>query len=277
MCCLFGCVNSKPGWTDKTTKELWRNLPNNIDEGMIALDTLLSEKAKFHFQHTEESIAVIEICRDLGSTFISGWNLREKGGFYDGPEKKFDTWIQIHGLSTISNLSNYLNQYGIDDPLGMLRIIFTCYHQKLVNNFFDITEIINYYKSYWVKSTLVLLRNAGSPTPNIWELNSKIKKRDDSLLNKYFFDKANVSDTLTSMFFYENHRFTSKPLSYNIEAIVFEKDSVRNILDCKIMSISSRKKSAVWYDDKIKKEVGDTLEIRASKWDNKRTPEFYYY
>ncbi len=72
MCCLFGCVNNKPGWTDKTTKELWRNLPNNIDEGMIALDTLLSEKAKFHFQHTEESIAVIEICRDLGSTFISG-------------------------------------------------------------------------------------------------------------------------------------------------------------------------------------------------------------
>jgi hypothetical protein len=104
---LVNQANCQFKWTDKTRKELWSTLPNNIDDCINILDTTLSKNAKFHFQQTEESIAVIQICRELSSTFISGWNLREKGILYDGPKKKFDTWTQLHGLSSDSNISYF--------------------------------------------------------------------------------------------------------------------------------------------------------------------------
>jgi len=275
-CVLANCAHGKLGWTDITTKDVWRSLPNNIDQCMAMLDTILSEKAKFHFKNTEESIAVIQISRELGPTFIGAWNLRETGTFYNGPKKKLDVWTQVHGLSTNSNISYYLNQYGINDPIEMLRIIFTCYHKKLVNNFFDLTEIANTYKSYWIKSRFVTLPGTGSPTPNLWELNTKMEKRDDSLVNKYFFDRVKVSDTLTTFLFYEKHRFTGKPLSYSIEALVVNKDSISSIVKSKIILISNRKNSPEWYDNKTKREVGDIIETGADRWNIKGESSIYY-
>jgi hypothetical protein len=157
----------------------------------------------------------------------------------------------------------------------MLRIIFTCYHKKLNNNNFNLTEIINNYKSYWSKSIFVGSLSKGAPTPNVWELNAKMENRDDGLLNKYFFDRVKISDTLTASFFYEHHRFTAKPLCYSIKVIVVNKDSVKTLVESRIIYISSRKNSTVWYDDKTERKIGDIIET-SYEWDLKGESFFYY-
>jgi len=247
--CLTSCYEYKSSWTDGNINKIWKPVPQDLNECLNKLDTMFSREAKKHLIATEESFAVVEISRRLGRAFIERWHL-------DGSNK--------------SDLRSFFYQSGISDPLAMIRIIFTCYHRKLNNQLIDLDNIIAHYRSSWIQSKF-------SPPFSYFYLDSNMQAIEDSISNKYYFDKAQVYDTLAGSLFYESHRLTSMPLSYYVEMIVLNKDTLNQVFTIKLIKASSSKNDSIWFDNKIKRKIGDEFEFKPDNWDKKDELVFRYF
>lgn len=249
--CFASCY-SQSHWTNKKTGELWRIKPENVDECITRLDSILAVHAKDHFKNTPEDIAVIEICFDLQHSFIRGWQ-----------------------LSNQSKLTWFFKELKIYDPPEMLRIIFSCYHKKINIGSYDLTSVIKQYESYWVGSRT--FAPPGQISPNdYWVLNDKMVNREDSLMNKYLLDRTNLRDVVEVSYYYE-HYFSSKPKRYDLQGIVIAKDSLKNLFSIKIAKISNEKNNPIWYDNKVKRMVGDTIEVKPKAWHITGESRFHYW
>ena len=249
--CFTSCYGIQSNWTTKKTRELWSVKPDDVNECITRLDSILAEDAKNHFKSTPEDIAIIEICRDLQHSFIRGWQ-----------------------LSNQSKLTWFFNNHKIYDPPEMLRIIFSCYHKKVNTGSYDLTSVIKQYESYWADSRTFAPPGQLSPS-DYWILNDKIINREDSLMNKYLFDRTNLRDVVEVSYYYE-HNFSSKPKRYDLQAIVIAKDSLKNLFRIRIAKISNEKNNPIWYDYKVKRRVGDTIEVKPQYWHLTGESKFYY-
>jgi hypothetical protein len=235
---------------------------------------LFSPLAKKHFKELPEQIAVIEICHQLESGFITGWHLISDPLPYTSARRPLDVWTEVRGMSPNSSLSVYFVNQGITNPSEMLRIIFTSYHRKINGEDPGLQYIINTYKTYWSSSRRLITLE--SRKPDAYGPDPAIIIRDDSILNTWLFYKTHLMDTLTVAYFYENYRFTKKPMEYSIKAVIAQADTAQKHVRVKLIDIKTSKKSSTWYEGKNAWKVGDTIDTKLSAWVIKGLTDYYY-
>jgi hypothetical protein len=249
---LASCSSYKLSWTDKSPREIWREKPDDFDGCFTRLDSILSERAKNHFKNTEEEVAVIEISRELGESFIRNWQLIPGAPLY-----------------------LYFKDFYLDDPQEIIRIVFTSYHRILNKKTFTIDSVIKQYKAYWIHSKQLI--PPGQFVGDRWMVDSKMEAMEDSILNRFYFKKLAVNDTLSASLSYEGRQLSAKPSSYYIEAVVVKKDPVTDSLLVKLTQIAcSQKCDFIWYDYTTERRIGDVMTIEAGRWDKKDEVRFRY-
>ncbi len=111
------------------------SIPNNLDEALIALDTLILEKDKKIFMDWNERHFITFLHHSLGRLIRNKWKLWTSFTFINNP------------------LVNWFNQQGIIHADDMSGIILTSYYRKAHNQSIQLEKQIQDYIEYWKQNS----------------------------------------------------------------------------------------------------------------------------
>lgn len=221
--------------------------PVSIKDALDQLDFVLKLEIIEHFKQTNEPIAPILICKEIGDFFINRW-------FLDYHIRTNDNIIKIEPKCPL--FLNYFSNLGLNNPYLIMRVVFSCYHKRLNNIEFSIANEIEKIKQEFSASECNIIS-----TEQYWIALARIKANEDSTL---FADKLNrysTNDTL-GRFFHEEKRESSFYITGTIDSM----DKKNRTITLKIFDIVSDKRyREVYYNDRTLK-VGDTLHICSRGW-----------
>jgi hypothetical protein len=225
---LVGCHIPKWNYfypyTTVNPEKFYKNLPNNYNDCLNQLDSILKPEGKNYFKQLETEIAVIEISNDIGRLFANHWNM----GFYGEPIRSMEYRFQRE-----KKCPQFVNDFiksGVSDPELMVRVLFTCFHKKLNNVNFNWNDEIAMLKKNW-KQPASILENGAFSGIN--------RNRDDSLLNLNSLNIIQIADTVKCVNYTKQNFFSRQPDYYYLTGLVFKKDFIAQKITIKILDINT--------------------------------------
>jgi hypothetical protein len=238
-------------------------VPKTYEDCLPAIDKILSEVAKRHFKNQDSSIAVIELCEEIGGFFTTNWRLYRYNEQYHWPLER-NVILPKKPL----NIASQFIADGIYHPKAMIRVMFTCYYKYLNGQEYDWHHEINKMKILWPEE---------NPTNFSGELPEEIAVTEKNKISKYQFDLLSELDTVNILF--NRPPKISKKSSdwYYITGIVNSKIQDTKSINITIIDIESEftQKYMPRKNDTLK--IGDTITEYHKGWLSRSKFYFNYH
>ena len=236
--------------------------PKNYSDCIAAIDTVLTPLVKQHFKNQDSTIAVIEICNEIGGFFITNWWMARynkqtvKVPGYNGKVPKVPIDLPSHFIKD-----------GIYHPEAMLRIMFTCYYKYLNSQAYNWDEEISKEKNIWP---------SGNPTNYSELLPDTIAKLERKILSKYEYSLLSIADTV-NILYNRPPRFSKKSSDwYYLTGIINFKIPETESINIKIIDIKSEFNQNYMIDNTDTLKIGDTLTDFHEGWLSRNVFYFKY-
>jgi hypothetical protein len=169
-------------------------------------------------------------------------------------------------LENPSDLILSFSRSNVNNPVLMIRVIFSCFHKKLNNkDFFFNSEIEKVRKDHSISEY-----NVVTFEQHLAAL-SRIEAHEDSVVFAVILRRYSKNDTLGTRF-YENMRESE----FYISGIINTIDAVNNLIELKVFDIVSDKRyRKVLFNNELVRN-GDKLIINGSAWQKLNDYSFNY-
>jgi len=229
-----------------------KNQPDNFENCLTIIDTVLNKKTKEYFKNQDSAIAVIDICSNehgIAELFINRFHLDYR--------RKLNIQSYNHTISFESTKPSILldnfEAKGIDDPEAMVRVIFSCYYKKLNKLKYNWDTEIKKNKSYWISSKL-----------GDGFISSQIKNIENKIFNEYHFNQLDLFDTVEILYNRPPRVIKNTPDWFYLTGIIESKIPEKEMINIKLIDIKSD------VDTKYVNELNDTLRIGDTITDNSK-------
>lgn len=239
-------------------------VPKNYENIIPNLDSILSPIAKQHFKNQDSSIAVIEICEEIGGFFTTNW------GMYRYNKKNYP-WPYILSYELPEKPKGIISQFISDEiyhPMAMLRIMFSCYYKYLNGQDYNWDAEIYQTKLLWPMH---------DPTNYTLGLPDFIAKLESQRMSKYYFNSLNINDTVNVLF--NRAPKLSKKSSdwYYITGIINYKIPESESISVRVIKIKSEFNQNYYLSDSDTINQGDTLIDFHRGWLSRNKNYFNYH
>ncbi len=236
--------------------------PKTLKDCLPAIDSVLSPVVKKHFKNQDSTIAVIELCEEIGGFFTTNWLLYRYNEYYHWPLNEFEKLpkkpIDIASLF-ISN--------GLYHPEAMIRVMFTCYYKYLNGQGYNWEEEINKMKTVWP------IESATNYKP---QLPKEIAAFEVKKISRYQFNLLNESDTV-NILFNRSPRMTKKSSDwYYVTGLINFKIQETESINIRILNIESEFNQKYILRDNDTLRIGDTITDNHSGWLSRNQYYFNY-
>lgn len=236
--------------------------PRNYEDCISALDSILSPVVKRHFKNQDSSIAVIEICEEIGGFFTTNWALYRYNEQYHWPSS-----INLKLPKEPLDIPSQFIYDGIYHPKAMLRIMFTCYYKYLNEQEYNWETEINKIKTTWPKE---------NPTNFSESLPDTIAKLESIKMSKYEFNLLSQADTV-NILFNRPPRLSKKSSDwYYLTGIINYKIPETESINLKIINIESELNQKYMVEDNDTLVIGDTITDFHKGWLSRNKYYFNY-
>jgi hypothetical protein len=261
-----GCasINWRSYWPYSNVRPTYikKHLPKDFNECLNLLDTLLSPEAIAYFKQQDSTIAVIELCKEIGPFYRNHWYLDYN---YNYPTIN-DNYFDFYYPNKIPPIVKQFSEAGLVDPNAMLRVIFTCYHKKLNHIPYQQGIEISKIKSYWKYDDSSLKYD---PT-------DEMKMRENNIINEYYYNKFFINDTVVVLF-NRAPRYTKKSDDwYFLKGIILSKTDNTKELNIKLIDIRTEFGKNYITDKTDTLHIGDLVTDFSRGWHKKGIKYFDY-
>ncbi len=227
--------------------------PVSLEDALNQLNFVLKTEIVEHFKNEDEALATIKISQELGGFFSTRWKLGNNNPY-------------SRSLENPSELILSFSRSNMNNPVLMMRVVFSCFHKKLNNkDFFLNSEIEKVRKDYSISEY-----NVVTFEQHLAAL-SRIEAHEDSVVFAVILRRYSKNDTLGTRF-YENMRESKFYISGIIDTI----DAVNNLIELKVFDIVSDKRYRnVLFNNELIRN-GDKLIINGSAWQRLNDFSFNY-
>ncbi len=237
--------------------------PKNYDACLSAIDNVLSPVVKQHFKNQDSSIAVIEICNEIGGFFTTNWGMYRYNKQYHWP---YNTHYKLPKQPF--ELSSIFISDGVYHPEAMLRIMFSCYYKYLNGQDYNWQDEINKSKKLWP---------AGNPVNYEASLPDTVAKTENKILSNYYFNLLHVNDTVNILYGRSPKLTKKSPDWYYLTAVINNKIPETKSINVTLVEIISEfnQNYMVLKNDTLFQ--GDTLTDYYKGWLSKEKYYFNYH
>ncbi len=238
-------------------------VPKKYETIIPNLDSILSPIAKKHFKNQDSSIAVIEICTEIGGFFSTNWGLYRYNKKYHWP---YDGSVELPE-KPIGIISKFISD-GIYHPEAMLRIMFTCYYKYLNGQDYNWENEINQTKALWPMS---------DPTNYAIDLPDTVAKLESQKMSNYYFGLLNTNDTV-NILYNRQPKLTKKSSDwYYITGIINYKIPESEAISIRIVKIESEFNQNFYVTGSDTINQGDTIVQFHKDWLSRNHYYFNYH
>ncbi len=262
---ISGC--SKIGWrhywpySNVNPSQVQKQLPRDYDECLRYLDMILKDESKNYFKNQDSTLAVIEICDQIGGFFITNWCL----DYFTSTGSGIDYLMTLPEHAP--GVARLFTKAGIMDPEAMMRVIFSCYYRKLNGVEYNWEEEIKKTRAYWP--------NAGD-AKLLCQVRQSVKKQEWVRNDRFFFNRLSENDSVIIFLNRPPSIFSKKPNAFFLSGVVnFKRPEEKNI-NVRITNILSNKGTRQLLSDDRMVQIGDTLTGSATDWHKKDARYFNY-
>jgi len=237
--------------------------PNNYDDCLSSIDNVLSPIVKKHFKDEDSSIAVIELCEEIGGFFTTNWYMYKYNKQYHWPNNSYTELPKKP-----EDISSQFISDGIYHPKAMIRIMFTCYYKHLNNQKFSWQDEIEKSKILWPK---------GNPTSYEAALPDTIKRLEKKIISEYYFSILKTNDTVNVLFNRPLKLTKKSPDWYYLTGIITNKIPVSKEISVRLIDIKSEFNQNFMLYKNDTASIGDTITEYYKGWLSTQRYYFNYH
>jgi hypothetical protein len=264
---LSGC--SKNNWSrywpysNINPSKVQKQLPNNYEECLNYLDMILKDESKTYFKNQDSTIAVIEICEQIGGFFVTNWYLN----YFNNTNSDNNLNALMALPSHAPGVARAFTKAGIGDPEAMIRVVFRCYFKKLNSIEYSWEEEINKMK----------IDRPYQKDPKLaYQIRKTALEKEWALKNKLFFNRLNKNDSLISFFNNRPRIFNKKPNEFFLVGVVNFKQPETESVNIRLTKVLSNKGTDKISFSERTLQAGDTLSGNVVDWHKKNVKYFNY-
>lgn len=265
--CISGCSSNNWSrywpYSKLNPRVVQKQLPNDYEECLKYLDIILKDESKEYFKNRDSTIAVIEICDQIGGFFVTNWYLN----YFNNTHSDHDLNALLTLPKHAPGVARSFTKAGIGDPDAMIRVVFHCYFKKLNGLKYSWKEEINKMKIDWPYQK--------EPKP-AYQIRKTALRKEWILKNKFFYTRLAENDTLIS-FFNKNPRvFDKTPNEFFLTGVLNFKQPEDAYINIRVTEIRSNTVTIEMpFGDRVL-QAGDTLSGNAIDWHKKNDSYFNY-
>lgn len=237
--------------------------PKTYEDCIPAIDSVLSQVVKQHFRNQDSSIAVIELCEEIGGFFTTNWRLYRYNEYYHWPLPNSEKVPK----KPIDIASKFIAD-GIYHPKAMIRIMFTCYYKHLNGQVYNWNDEINKMKALWP---------AESATNYHEKLPKEIAEVEAEKISKYQFNLLDELDTV-NILFNRPPKLTKRTSDfYYLTGVIITKIPETESIKLRIIDIESEINQKYMPNDNDTLRIGDTITKYHNGWLSRNKYYFNYH